>query len=146
MITAKRYAIRHIDGQFLDKDGLKVASVQEACIYYRKGDCTTSLNYLTSRGRWRGPPLEGDIKDYDVVGVIIRTQSEWDLLEETLTKLDGDFVMIKKADLEELVDRNALLSAMEFAGVDNWDDGGQVNAQLREFFPETYKRMWGEED
>lgn len=47
-------------------------------------------------------------------------------------------------ELEKLVDRSNELSCLESAGVDNWENYGDHFRDMREYYPDTYQRMFGE--
>lgn len=132
-MTIQRFAIRNTAGEFLTQTGGLTLSVQDGRIFYRKADAKNALRVAYRRHAfahqhdWKG--VEEAMKDWDVVGVIIRTKSEWDLMEE---RLKEDSVIVTQQTINEMRERLEWLDALEDAGVDNWSGISFAYETLRE--------------
>jgi hypothetical protein len=56
-----------------------------------------------------------------------------------------EIVEINKIELQRLQDCANELACLEYAGVDNWEGYHYAFEQMKENFPETYKRKFNEE-
>jgi hypothetical protein len=54
-------------------------------------------------------------------------------------------VLVDPEELQRLQDRDNTLSALEMQGVDNWSGYGEHYEMLKEYYPETYRRIFGDE-